>query len=108
MSRPIVGRRMIAGLLDVLVPVVLLVAVGAAFGEGHAGHGSAAVMLHGVSTVLSVLLALTYYVVTEASSRQTLCERVVGIRVVTIDGAGPSTVAIAVRTTKRVVDFLGG
>jgi uncharacterized RDD family membrane protein YckC len=106
MARPILGRRIAAGLLDVVVLLVLIVPVGVVFGQAHAGHGSAGVMLHGASVVVWVLLALAYYFFTEASSGQTLGKRVVGVRVTRLDGATPSTAAIALRTVLRVVDFL--
>ena len=106
MNRPILGRRIAAGLLDVLVLLALLVAVGVVFGEGHAGHGSVGVMLHGASVVVWVLLALAYYFFTEASSGQTLGKRVVGVRVARVDGGKPSSAAVAARTVLRVVDFL--
>lgn len=104
-STDVLGRRIGAGLIDVLVLLVLLVVVGVIFGEDETGGGSVGVTLEGVSALVFVLAAYLYYGITEAMSGQTLGKRLLGIRVVKADGGGkPGAGAIALRTILRIVD----
>jgi uncharacterized RDD family membrane protein YckC len=103
-STDVVGRRIGAGLLDLIVLVVLLVVVGLIFGKGETSDNGASVNLEGVSALVWLLVAFLYYGVTEAMSGQTLGKRLLGIRVVKADGTKPSGGAIALRTVLRIID----
>jgi uncharacterized RDD family membrane protein YckC len=102
----VLGRRIGAGLLDLLALALLLIIVGVLFGEGHASGGSASVQLHGVSIAGWALLALAYYYIPETLSGQTPGKHLMKIRVTRRDGRKPSQAAIAARTVLRIVDFL--
>jgi len=65
----VLGRRIAAGLLDLLALVVLLIIVGVSFGQGHAGAGSVSVQRRGASVAVWALLALAYYYIPEALRR---------------------------------------
>jgi uncharacterized RDD family membrane protein YckC len=101
----VLGRRIGAGLLDLIVLAVLLVIVGVIFGEGETGDGGASVTLEGVSALVWLLVSWLYYGITEAMTGQTLGKRLLGIRVVRAsDGGRPTTGAIVARTLLRIVD----
>lgn len=102
----VVGRRIVAALVDFVVIVVLLIVVGLAFGEGHSGSGSAGVNLHGLSAIVFLVLVFGYFFGSELAFGQTLGKRLFRIRVVSREGQRPSAGAIAARTLLRVVDFL--
>ena len=57
----VLGRRIGAGLIDVIVLVVLLVIVGVIFGEDETSGSSASVTLEGVSALVWVLVSFLYY-----------------------------------------------
>lgn len=104
-STDVLGRRIGAGLLDVIVLVVLLVVVGVIFGEDETSGSSASVTLEGVSALMWLLVSFLYYGITEAMTGQTLGKRLLGIRVVKADGGGkPGTGAIVLRTVLRIID----
>jgi uncharacterized RDD family membrane protein YckC len=102
----VLGRRIGAGLLDLLALIVLLIIVGVLFGQGHASGGSASVHLRGASVAVWALLALAYYFITEALSGQTPGKHLMKVRVMRTDGRKPSPAAIVVRTVLRIVDVL--
>jgi uncharacterized RDD family membrane protein YckC len=92
--RPLDGRRLLAFLIDsvLLVPMVLLVLD---FARGR-----------WVFLIVAVALALTYYFVCESLSGQTLGKRVMGLRVVRLDGRPLVPSAVAARTVLRLIDQL--
>ena len=101
----ILGRRIGAGFVDLLVVFVLLIVVGIAFGEDESSGGTVSVTLEGVSALVWALASLAYYGVPEALTGQTLGKRVMGIRVVRVEDGGPAGPGrVALRTLLRVVD----
>lgn len=102
----VLGRRIGAALLDLVLMVVLFVIVGVLFGESETGGDGASINLEGAAALLFFALVLLYYGGTEAATGQTVGKRVLGIRVVTTDGAPASTGKIAARTVLRIVDAL--
>jgi len=102
----VLGRRVVAALVDLVISAVLLILVGIVFGQAHSGKGSASVNLHGASAVVFLLLVFTYYATAEVLWGQTIGKRLFYIRVVSRRGDRPSPTAIAARTLLRVVDFL--
>ena len=101
-----VGRRIGAGLVDLLVIFVLMFVVGLLFGQGYASNGHAGVALHGPSVVVWAIVCLGYYFVLELLIGQTLGKRLLGIHVVSRNGGKPSAAAIGIRTLLRIIDFL--
>jgi uncharacterized RDD family membrane protein YckC len=88
----VVGRRIGAALLDLVLMGILFVIVGLALGEGESSDGNASINLEGGSALLYFALVLLYYFATEAAWGQTAGKR--------LPGAGK----VAVRTLLRIVD----
>jgi uncharacterized RDD family membrane protein YckC len=103
----VVGRRIGAALLDVLVLAVVFVVLALLIGDSHSSGSSASARLGGGGTLLFLALTLLYYFVLEARGGQTLGKRALGIRVArAADGGQPSAGEVAVRTLLRLVDAL--
>jgi uncharacterized RDD family membrane protein YckC len=103
----VVGRRIGAGLLDVILLGVLFVVLALLIGDSESSGSSASVRLGGGGTLLFMALSLLYYFGQEARDGRTLGKRALGIRVVrAADGAAPSAGEVAVRTVLRLVDAL--
>ncbi len=102
----VLGRRIAAALIDLLVVGVLLVIVGVAYHQGYARHGEIGVSLHGASVWVWVLLALSYYAVCETFGGRTIGKQLLGVRVVALRGERLSAGAVAIRTLLRIIDFL--
>ena len=103
----VLGRRIGAGLIDLLVVFVLFLVVGLAFGEGEASGGNVSMNLEGVSLIVFFVLLLLYYGLAEATTGQTIGKRVMGIRVVSAtDGGAAGPGQVALRTILRLIDGL--
>jgi uncharacterized RDD family membrane protein YckC len=100
----VLGRRIAAALVDILLMAILFVVLGLLIGDSETDDGSASINLEGGAAVLYFALVLLYYGVTEATTGQTLGKRLLGVRVVKVDGSRPSAGAIAGRTLLRIVD----
>ena len=105
-SSDVLGRRIAAGLIDLGVVLVIALLVGGIFGNDAAPDAAASASFGTLDRLLLIGLVLAYYFLTEALSGQTLGKRVMRIRVVGVDGAKASPVAIATRTVLRVIDGL--
>jgi uncharacterized RDD family membrane protein YckC len=106
----VLGRRIAAGLIDVGLLLVLFFVLAFTIGdtESHSSSGSSTrtVSLTGGPFLLYLGLVLAYYFVFEAVARATPGKLLLGLRVVSYDGAPPSTGAIVLRTLLRIVDWL--
>jgi uncharacterized RDD family membrane protein YckC len=103
----VLGRRIGAALLDLLVLVVVFVVVGLVFGESDTEGSSVSIKLEGGPALLFFALVLLYYGLQEAASGRTLGKRALGLRVVSLTGGDrPTTGRIAGRTILRVIDIL--
>jgi len=86
--------------------VVLLLLVGALFGNDAGEDASVSQQLGPLDSLLFLGLTFLYFWGTEATSGQTLGKRVLGLKVVSADGVPPSGRAILVRNIVRFVDAL--
>ncbi len=86
--------------------MLLLLLVGALFGNDAGSDASVSERLGPLDSALFLALAFLYFWGTEASSGQTLGKRVLGLRVVGAGGTAPSGSAILVRNLVRFVDWL--
>jgi len=102
----VLGLRIAAALIDLVLLAGLFVIMGATVGETST-TGGFYVSLNGWWLVAFVALALLYYFALEAVTGQTVGKRVLGLRV-TRAGERASVGAVAVRTLLRVVDVLPG
>ena len=102
----LLGRRIIAALIDIVLLLVLLVVLAVVVGEASVEGGTFSFALGGAGLALYFALGLLYYLVLEWAIGQTVGKMLVGLRVVRADGGRPSVWAVAVRTVLRVVDWL--
>jgi uncharacterized RDD family membrane protein YckC len=102
----VLGRRIGAALLDILLMAVLFVVVGLLIGDSSSDDGNVSVNLEGGPAAVYFALVLLYYGITEAVTGQTIGKRLLGIRVARVDGSRAGGGAIAVRTLLRIVDVL--
>jgi uncharacterized RDD family membrane protein YckC len=94
------NRRVLAGLIDVLIVGAGYAVILAAAGKlGDAGAG-------GALTAVGIGWGLYYYFACETGSGQTLGKRALNIRVVRTDGAPAGMREIGIRTILRLVDGL--
>ena len=105
--RDVLGRRVVAALVDLMVLALTFVAASALTGEAKAGDGGFSVRLHGAAAVVWVVFSWTYYFACEAAWGQTPGKRALGIRVVSEEEGDHATAGeIALRTALRIVDGL--
>ena len=101
----VLGRRIGAALLDLVVLAVLFVVLGLLIGETESDDGNVSVNLSGGPFLIWLALTFGYYGVLEAMTGQTLGKRALGIRVVGEDRAStPGAGKIAIRTLLRLID----
>ena len=83
-------RRLVAVLVDLVVLAVVGVLVGKAFGQDvfTSTDGQLSYSLTGTPALLMLLIGLAYYVYLEGNPGQTLGKKLLGIRVVDIEGGG--------------------
>jgi uncharacterized RDD family membrane protein YckC len=106
-DRPdVLGRRIGAALLDILLLALTFLAWSAATGGAKNSGGQVNFSLHGGAFVAWLVFVLAYYFVCEAAWGQTAGKRALGIRVVSEDGGEPTSAAILARTLARLVDAL--
>jgi uncharacterized RDD family membrane protein YckC len=105
-STEVVGRRIGALIIDAVLLAIVFVVVGIASGGGRSGKGSASVTLDSSATLIFLAITLTYFFICEGTTGQTLGKRLLGIRVVSLDGSRASWGQVLGRTLLRVVDSL--
>jgi uncharacterized RDD family membrane protein YckC len=102
----VLGRRVLALILDSILLFVAFVVIGLATGGGKASHGHAGVHLGTSATLVWLAGAYIYYFVCEAATGQTLGKKLAGIRVANLDGTKAGAGAVLVRTVLRLIDAL--
>lgn len=104
-----VPLRFVAVLLDaVIVLFPLSIVIGLMNGGGYAervdGYLNVGVDVRGNATLVFLVVAVAYYIVSEALTGATLGKRMVGIRVVGEHGEHPTLGATVIRNVLRPVD----
>jgi len=102
----VTGRRIGAALIDFAIVFLLLLLLGALFGNTTAEGASVSAQLGPLDSLLFLALTFLYFWGTEATSGQTLGKRVLGLRVVGADGSRASGGATCIRNLVRFVDWL--
>ncbi len=100
----IVGRRVIAGLIDVVLWAVILVLAALRFGTHTAGSQGANLSLTGVPFVIYLVALLIYFVLLEWLWSRTLGKLLLGLRVMGLDNARITLVQSLVRNIFRAID----
>jgi uncharacterized RDD family membrane protein YckC len=104
----LIGRRIGAALIDILVLFVIFGFVAATIGDTEAANGTASAKLDGGQLAVFAALGLLYYGLGEALTGQTLGKKLLGLKVVAEDGSPATTGQVVIRTLLRVVDQLPG
>ena len=109
-SRPrdtdVLGRRVVAALIDLAILTVVLVLLAATIGEFDLAGVQASVTLDGVPALPYFGLVFLYYLGFEVATGRTVGKLLVGLQVVGNDWARPSAGHVVVRTVLRAVDGL--
>jgi uncharacterized RDD family membrane protein YckC len=101
----ITGSRIVAAFIDIILLGVVFAVLAALFGDTNSGDEGFSVNLSGAPGIVYFLIVLAYYLGLETMYGQTLGKKVMGLRVVAIDG--PLTLGkVAIRTVLRIVDGL--
>jgi uncharacterized RDD family membrane protein YckC len=102
----VLGRRIGAMVIDGVLFAIVFVAIGLATGGGSASHGHAGIHLGSAATLVWLGTIYAYHFVCEAATGQTLGKKLVGVRVVSLDGTRASAGQVLVRTLLRLIDSL--
>lgn len=102
--RAVVGRRIVAALLDLLVLTVVASLLAVVFGGASAGGGEIGFQLSGAPALLMFVVGFGYYIVLEGMRGQTLGKMALGIKVLRADGGPAGWGAVVGRNLLRIVD----
>jgi len=102
----LLGLRIAAALIDLVLLAGVLVILSAAVGQTSVSGGSFNVSLSGAWGLVFLAIVLLYYFALEAWAGQTLGKRLFGLQVLRAGGTRPSAGAVALRTLLRIVDWL--
>jgi uncharacterized RDD family membrane protein YckC len=102
----ILRKRIAAALVDAGAILVLLILIAVLFGNDEASNWSLWAETQGRPRVVFFLLTFAYFVATELTSGQTLGKRLLGLRVVRVDGSRAEAGPIVIRNLVRLVDWL--
>lgn len=103
-----IGIRMVAGLIDLVVQIVLFIVFANLFGEASSSDGGGSASVTGGAFIALLGVILVYFMATELLLGASLGKLATGLRVVMADGSRAGAGAILVRTLLRVVDGLAG
>ena len=102
----VLGRRVVAAVIDVAIIGILLVVIAKGLGNEEAREYSLWAETQGAPRTLFFLLTFAYYFGTELAWAQTLGKRVMKLRVVSEDGTKAGAGPVAIRNLVRAVDWL--
>src|SRR5918997_3045151 len=102
----VLGRRIVAALIDVALIGILLVVIAKTLGNDEAREYSLWAETQGAPRTLFFLLTFAYYFGTELAWAQTLGKRVMKVRVVRDDGTKAPAGPVFVRNLVRLFDWL--
>lgn len=106
MDHQVVGHRIIAAVIDLVVLVIVFVVMSLSFGDTRTSSTGGSLSLTGGPFLLYLVLAFLYYTIPEAVFGRTLGKLVTGIRVIRDDGAPCTLRDVLLRNALRVVDGL--
>ena len=102
----VLGRRIVAALIDVALIGILLVVIAKTLGNDEAREYSLWAETQGAPRTLFFLLTFAYYFGTELVWAQTLGKRVMKLRVVRDDGTKAAAGPVFIRNVVRLFDWL--
>jgi uncharacterized RDD family membrane protein YckC len=107
MNVHVVGRRVLATLVDGVVLGVIFALLSALFGSSSAQGGQVSAQLSGLPFLVYLVLVLAYFILMEGYFGQTVGKMLLGIKVVRENtGEIPGIGGAAIRTVLRLVDGL--
>jgi uncharacterized RDD family membrane protein YckC len=101
----ILGIRIIAGIIDIVAIIVIYALFAILFGDNSSEGGNVSTSLNGFPGLLFLVISFAYYLVPEALTGQTLGKKIMGIKVVALEGE-MSWGKAAIRTILRIIDGL--
>ncbi len=102
----VLGRRIVAAVIDVALVGILLVVIAKLLGNEEAREYSLWAETQGAPRALFFLLTFAYFFGTELAWAQTLGKRVMKLRVACENGAKAGAGAVAIRNLVRAIDWL--
>jgi uncharacterized RDD family membrane protein YckC len=102
----VLGRRVVAAVIDVAIIGILLIVIAKTLGDEANREFSLWAETQGAPRALFFLLTFAYYFGSELVWAQTLGKRVMKLRVVRDDGSKAAAGPVAVRNLVRAVDWL--
>lgn len=102
----VLGRRVVAAVIDVGIIGILLVVVAKGLGNEEAREYSLWAETQGAPRALFFLLTFAYFFATELVWARTLGKRVMKLRVVSENGSRAGAGPVAVRNLLRAIDWL--
>ena len=102
----VLGRRVVAAVIDVAIIGILLVVIAKGLGNEEAREYSLWAETQGAPRALFFLLTFAYFFGTELAWAQTLGKRVMKLRVVSEDGTKAGAGPVVIRNLVRAVDWL--
>lgn len=102
----VLGRRIVAAVIDVALVGILLVVIAKVLGNEEVREYSLWAETQGAPRALFFLLTFAYFFGTELAWAQTLGKRVMKLRVVREDGSRAAAGPVLIRNLVRAVDWL--
>jgi uncharacterized RDD family membrane protein YckC len=104
MNTHVVGKRIFAACIDILLWGIVLVIASTLFGEHTLGEGSANFNLTGIPAVLYFIAWMTYYIGMEYKMGGTLGKRFMKLKVVASAGGAITLRQSILRNAMRIID----
>jgi uncharacterized RDD family membrane protein YckC len=101
----VVGRRILAGLIDFIPLIIMFFVLAATIGQlGEDERGNFQVRLYNEDFLVFVVFALAYYIGFEAITAATPGKMMMGLRVIKVNGEACGLREVLIRNLLRIVD----
>lgn len=102
-----VGRRLVATIVDGIIIGILFGVISGIFLVQQDAMSDSFELL-GTSNIAAIVVFIVYYAALEATTGATIGKRLLGLRVVMVDGAPVDWASSIIRNVLRIVDILPG
>ena len=102
-----VGRRLVATIVDGIIIGILFGVISGIFLIQQDAMSDSLELL-GTSNIAAIVVFIVYYAALEATTGATIGKRLLGLRVVMVDGAPVDWASSIIRNVLRIVDILPG
>ena len=100
-----VGRRLVATIVDAIIIGILFGVISGIFFIQQDPMPESVELL-GTRNIASFLISIVYYAALEATTGATIGKRLLGLRVVMVDGTPVDWTSSIIRNVLRIIDFL--